>query len=103
MRHAGLPVVFEPVQVSSGEHYKVLLYEKITFKPYREHVFGYEVRVQITTNAWVFSHEHAHCFGVPDEYPYSEPEDVAVERLVYIRPEPSRTRRPARSPCPSRS
>lgn len=85
-----LPVEFEALRVTSGQHYKVALYQEINFDPFREHVLGDEMRILPSTNAWVYSHEHAHCFGLPDEYPYS---DEQSELVVYIRPD--RTADPA--------
>lgn len=81
-----LPVEFDAMQVTSGQHYKVLVFVAIPeqYPVDREHVQGDEMRVLVTTNAWVYSHEHGHCFGVPDEYGYS---DVEVEQVVYLRPD----------------
>ncbi|HZF49951.1 MAG TPA: hypothetical protein VE093_14930 [Polyangiaceae bacterium] len=83
-----LPVEFDAVQVTSGQHYKVLLFEAIPeqYGVDRAHVQGDEMRVLVSTGEWVYSHEHAHCFGLPDEYGYS---DVEVEQVVYIRPDGS--------------
>jgi len=82
-----LPVEFEAPLVSSGQHYTVELFQTVpsSLDSGRPHVTGdFKMRVDWATRAWTFSHEHGHCFGLPDEYGYS---NEAAEQIVYIRPD----------------
>jgi type VI secretion system secreted protein VgrG len=85
-----LPVQFEALNVSSVQHYTVTVFQWMPPEfqvkgEQRAHVEHDQVRLLTsTTREWTFTHEFAHCLGLPDEYGYS-PDDI--ERVTYITPQ----------------
>ncbi len=87
-----LKVVFMVVNSASSPHYTIKLHNPIpptqTDKGDtvlgRAYVVGDVMHVGIDTKEWTFFHEYGHCFGLPDEYGYS---DDFTEQVVYLRPD----------------
>ena len=84
-----LPVEFEALPVVSGQHYTVTVFqwmppEHQVESQQRAHVEHDQVRLlTTTTREWTFTHEFAHCVGLPDEYGRS----AEVERVTYMTPQ----------------
>ncbi len=61
-----LDIKFVPVWVKGGEHFKVVIHDKIDDD--REYVSGKGVHLKWDSDAYAMAHEFSHCLGVPDEY-----------------------------------
>ena len=77
-----LPVVFKPVWVESGQHYTMQVHKQFD----REQVDGNIVDVSLGTTEWTHAHEFGHCYGLPDEYSYTDGVDETVK---YVKPDGS--------------
>jgi len=77
-----LSIRYKVAWVTSGQHYTVNLYNTY---PKRENVAGNIMKVQKSTDEWIYAHEFAHCVGLPDEYSYTK----FTETVKYYKPDGS--------------
>lgn len=73
-------IVFKAVWVNSGQHYAIKVHNTYP----REGVTGTVMDVSKSTTAWTYAHEFGHCFGLPDEYSYSQTD---TQKVKYIKPD----------------
>ncbi len=86
-----LPIVYRVVWVDSGQHYTMNLHKRYP----REGVTDDVIDVSVNTDEWTYAHEFGHCYGLPDEYSYTENEDETVR---YVKPDGTLDE-PIMTPC----
>jgi type VI secretion system secreted protein VgrG len=73
---------YKIVWVNSKQHYTIKIHETYP----RDGVTGNVMDVSKDTTDWVYAHEVAHCFGMPDEYSYTADDgtlDAAVSAPTF--------------------
>ncbi len=70
---------YKIIWVDSGGDYTIKVHKTYP----REGVTGNVMDVSKTTSDWVYAHEVAHCFGLPDEYSYT----TDTETVKYYKPD----------------